>query len=216
MAASAQLDVQKKTAHALEQERPDVLKRREDWFDAQLDLDPKRMVFIHETSLLTKMARLRGRALRGERCRSGVPHGHWKMTTFTGTLRTTGLTAPFVHDGAMNGAVFQTHVKRVLVPTLRPGDIVILDNLPAHRMPGARRAVEQARASMVFLPPHSPDFNPIEMAFSKLKSLLRSRAERTVTALWDAVGLVPDACTPIDAPTTSPPQDMSRIDVERL
>lgn len=198
MAASTRLDVQKKTAHALEQERSDVLKKREDWFDAQPDLDPQRLVFIDETSLSTKMARLRGRALRGERCRAGVPHGHWKTTTFTGALRTNGLSAPFVHDGAMNGVVFQTYIERVLVPTLRPGDIVILDNLPAHRMPGARRPVEQAGASMVFLPPYSPDFNPIEMAFSKLKSLMRSRAERTVAALWDAVGEALQAFTPAE------------------
>jgi len=120
--------------------------------NAQPDLDPDRLVFIDETSLSTKMARMRGRALRGERCRTGVPHGHWKTTIFTGALRTTGLTAPFVHDGAMNGIVFQTYVERVLVPILRPRDVVILNNLPAHRMPGARRSIEQAGASMRFLP----------------------------------------------------------------
>ncbi len=113
----------KKSAHALEQERPDVLKRRRAWFDGQLDLDPAKLVFIDETGLSTKMARLRGRATRGERCRAGVPHGHWKTTTFTGALRLTGMTAPFVYDGAMNGNVFRAYVEQVLVPTLAPGDM---------------------------------------------------------------------------------------------
>ena len=186
------MDIQKKTAHALEQEREDILKRRQDWFDGQPGLDPQRLVFIDETSLSTKMARLRGRALRGERCRAGVPHGHWKTTTFTAGLRLTGMTAPFVHDGAMNGEIFQAYVEHVLVPTLNPGDIVVLDNLPAHKMPGARKAIERAGAQMMFLPPYSPDFNPIEMAFAKFKALLRAKAARTVTALWDAAGSVLD------------------------
>ncbi|WP_230975912.1 IS630 family transposase [Acetobacter garciniae] len=186
----------KKTAHALEQERADVLTRRQDWFDGQPDLDPHRLVFIDETSLSTKMARLRGRALRGERCRAGVPHGHWKTTTFTAGLRLTGMTAPFVHDGAMNGEIFQAYVEHVLVPTLSPGDIVVLDNLPAHRIPGARKAIERVGACMMFLPPYSPDFNPIEMAFAKFKALLRAKAARTVTALWDAAGSVLDDFTP--------------------
>ncbi|WP_228125687.1 IS630 family transposase [Gluconobacter cadivus] len=186
----------KKTAHALEQEREDVLKRRQDWFDRQPDLDPQRLVFIDETSLSTKMARLRGRALRGERCRAGVPHGHWKTTTFTGGLRLTGLTAPFVHDGPMNGRIFQVYVERVLIPTLKPGDIVVMDNLPAHKLPAAQKAIEQAGAELMFLPPYSPDFNPIEMAFSKLKALLRAKAERTVSALWDTTGAMLPAFTP--------------------
>lgn len=188
--------IQKKTAHALEQERKDVLKRRQDWFDGQADLVPHRLVFIDETCLSTKRARLRGRALRGERCRAGVPHGHWKTTTFTAGLRLTGMTAPFVHDGAMNSEIFQAYVEHVLVPTLSPGDIIVLDNLPAHKVPGARKAIERVGAQMMFLPPYSPDFNPIEMAFAKLKALLRARAARTVTTLWDAAGSVLDAFTP--------------------
>lgn len=106
------------------------------------------------------------------------------------------MTAPFVHDGAMNGEIFQAYVEQVLVPTLSPGDIVVLDNLPAHKVPGARKAIEQAGAQMMFLPPYSPDFNPIEMAFAKLKALLRAKAARTVAALWDAAGLLLDAFTP--------------------
>ncbi|MCO5966135.1 IS630-like element ISRm10-1 family transposase [Sinorhizobium meliloti] len=189
----------KKTAHALEQDRPDVLKRRRVWFDGQLDLDPEKLIFIDETGLSTKMARLRGRALRGERCRAGVPHGHWKTTTFTGALRLTGMTAPFVYDGAMNGNVFLAYVEQVLLPTLQAGDVVVMDNLPAHKTSGVRDAIERAGAKLMFLPPYSPDFNPIENAFSKLKAMLRDRAERKIDALWDAVGALiprftPDEC----------------------
>ncbi|WP_236774113.1 IS630 family transposase [Agrobacterium tumefaciens] len=182
----------KKSAHALEQDRPDVLKRRRAWFEGQLDLDPEKLIFIDETSLSTKMARLRGRAIRGERCRAGVPHGHWKTTTFTGALRLTGMTAPFVYDGAMNGNVFLAYVEQVLSPTLQTGDVVVMDNLPAHKAAGVRDAIERAGAKLMFLPPYSPDFNPIENAFSKLKAMLRARAERKIDALWDAVGtLIP-------------------------
>ena len=124
------------------------------------------------------MARLRGRALCGERCRAGVPHGHWKTTAFTGALRLSGMTAPFVYDGAMNGAVFCAYVEQVLVPTLTPGDVVIMDNLPAHKAAGVRDAIEQAGVTLLFLPPYSPDFNPIENAFSKLKAMQPSGAGR--------------------------------------
>lgn len=182
------MDFQKKTAHALEQERPDLLKRRQDWFDGQLDLDPARLVFIDETGLSTKMSLLRGRSLGGERCRSAVPHGHWKTTTFTGALRLSGMTAPMVLDGAMNGIIFRAYVEQVLVPTLTPGDIIVMDNLPAHKADGVRQAIESAGCQLLYLPPYSPDFNPIEKAFSKLKALLRARAKRTVEALWDTVG----------------------------
>ena len=183
----------------MEQDRPDVLKRRRDWFDGQLGLDPAKLVFIDETGLSTKMTRLRGRAPRGERCRAGVPHGHWKTTTFTGALRLSGMTAPFVYDGAMNGTVFLAYVEQVLVPTLSPGDIVIMDNLPAHKASGVREAIEGLGAELRFLPPYSPDFNPIENAFAKLKALLRARAERTIPALWNTVGdlihaFKPDEC----------------------
>jgi len=134
------------------------------------------------------MARQRGRALRGERCRAAIPHSHWKTTTFTGALRLSGMTAPLVLDGAMNGVAFRAYVEQVLVPTLSPGDIVVMDNLPAHKAEGVRLAIERAGAELHYLPPNSPDFNPIEMAFSKLKAVLRGKAERTVSALWDAVG----------------------------
>ena len=205
MASRTELDVQKKTGHALEQDRPDVLIRREAWFAGQLDLDPARLVFVDETGLSTKMARLRGRSPRGQRCRAGVPHGHWKTTTFTGALRLTGMTAPFVWDGAMNSTVFLAYVEQVLGPTRQPGDMVVMDNLPAHKGTAIREAIERCGARLVFLPPYGPDFNPIEMAFAKLKAMLRTRAERTVDALWDATGELIDAFNPTNAPTTSPP-----------
>jgi transposase len=177
----------KKTAHASEQQRPDVARRRRAWFDAQPDLDPERLVFIDETGASTQMARLRGRAKRGERCRAPVPHGHWKTTTFTGGLRLSGMSAPMVLDGPMNGDAFLAYVEQVLVPTLAPGEIVIMDNLPAHRRSGVRAAIEGAGARLRYLPPYSPDFNPIENAFAKLKALLRKAAARTIDDLWDAV-----------------------------
>lgn len=133
------------------------------------------------------MARLRGRAKRGMRCRSPIPHGHWKTTTFTGALRLTGMTAPMVLDGSMTGECFVAYVEQILAPSLQAGDIVILDNLPAHKASGVREAIEAAGARMLFLPPYSPDFNPIENAFAKLKSILRKAAARTVPELWDAI-----------------------------
>jgi transposase len=144
-------------------------------------------VFIDETGATTKMARLRGRAKRGQRCRAPIPHGHWKTTTFTGALRLQGLTAPMVLDGPMNGAAFRAYVEQVLAPTIGPGDVVILDNLPAHRAVGVRDIVQARGARLRFLPPYSPDFNPIENAFAKLKSILRKAAARTIPDLWDAV-----------------------------
>ena len=133
------------------------------------------------------MARLRGRSRRGDRCRASVPHGHWKTTTFTAGLRLSGMTAPMVLDGAMNGTAFLAYVEQVLVPTLSPGDIVVMDNLPAHKNSGVRSAIEAAGASLRHLPPYSPDFNPIEQAFSKLKALLRKAAARTIPDLWTAI-----------------------------
>ena len=170
--------------------------RRQAWFDAQPDHDPERQVFSDETGASTKMARLRGRSPRGQRCRASVPHGHWKTTTFTGALRLSGMTAPMVLDGPMNGRAFLAYVEQVLAPTLRPGDTVIMDNLPAHKPHGVREAIERAGAALRFLPPYSPDFNPIENAFAKLKALLRKAAARTVEDLWDAIRDALPAFTP--------------------
>lgn len=162
--------------------------RRRAWFDGQLDLDPSRLIFIDETSASTKMARLRGRARKGERCRAPVPHGHWKTTTFTAGLRLDGLAAPMLLDGPMNGPAFLAYAEQVLAPELRPGDVAIMDNLPAHKISGVREAIEKAGARLLLLPPYSPDFNPIEMAFSKLKALLRKAAARTIDDLWCVIG----------------------------
>jgi transposase len=144
------------------------------------------------------MARLRGRALKGERCRAAVPHGHWKTTTFTGALRVDGMTAPMVLDGPMNRVAFQAYIEQVLVPTLHRGDTVIMDNLPAHKGTDVRRAIEAAGATLRYLPPYSPDFNPIENAFSKLKAFLRKVAARTIDHLWDVIRDVLPHFTPKD------------------
>ena len=172
------------------------MKRRQAWFDGQLDLDPERLVFIDETWASTNMARRHGRCARGERLRVGVPHGHWKTTTFVAGLRSRGIAAPFVLDGPINRVAFETYVGEVLVPELEPGDIVIMDNLSSHKGPRVREIIEAAGATLRFLPPYSPDFNPIENAFSKLKAHLRKAAERTVDGLWNAIGRVIDLFTP--------------------
>jgi transposase len=164
-----------------------VARRRQAWFDGQPDLDPERLIFIDESGATTKMARTRGRAPRGERCRAAIPHGHWKTTTFVGALRLGGMTAPMVLDGPMTGPAFLAYVEQVLAPTLEPGETVVMDNLPAHKIAGVRAAIEAAGARLRLLPPYSPDFNPIELAFAKLKALLRRAAARTVPGLWDAI-----------------------------
>jgi transposase len=134
------------------------------------------------------MARRYGRAPRGQRLRAAIPHGHWKTTTFVAGLRNSGMVAPMVLDGPINGELFQAYVEQILVPELRPGDIVIMDNLGSHKGAGVRTAIEAAGAELLYLPPYSPDFNPIENAFSKLKAALRKAAARTVDALWSVIG----------------------------
>jgi transposase len=153
------------------------------------------LVFIDETWAKTNMARTHGRAPRGERLRVGVPHGHWKTTTFVGALTLRGMIAPFVLNGPINRIAFEAYVEQVLVPELRPGDIVIMDNLSSHKGPQTRQMIEAAGASLLFLPPYSPDFNPIENAFSKLKAMLRKAAERTIDGLWDRIGTLIPAFT---------------------
>ncbi len=170
--------------------------RREAWFDLQPEPDPARLVFLDETGATTRMARLRGRSPRGTRCRAAVPHGHWKTTTLIAGLRLDDLTAPMVIDGAMNGTAFTAYAETFLAPTPRPGDIVVMDNLPAHKVSGARTAMERAGATLLFLPPYSPDFNPIEQAFAKIKALLRKAAARTLEALEAAIAAALDAFAP--------------------
>jgi transposase len=144
------------------------------------------------------MARTRGRAPRGERLRASIPHGHWKTTTFVAGLRLSGMVAPMVLDGPINGHAFQAYVEQVLVPELQEGDIVVMDNLGSHKGPGVRIAIEAAGATLLYLPPYSPDFNPIENAFSKLKALLRTAAQRTVEGLWDAIARCVHRFTPCE------------------
>lgn len=144
------------------------------------------------------MARTHGRAPRGERLRMAVPHGHWKTTTFVAGLTTRGLVAPWVLDGPINREAFEAYVAQVLVPELQPGDIVIMDNLSSHKGPKVRALIEAAGASLLYLPPYSPDLNPIEMAFAKLKALLRRAAERTVPGVWNAIGQLLDSFTPAE------------------
>jgi transposase len=172
--------------------------RRCDWFDAQPDLEPSQLVFIDETWASTNMARTHGRAPRGQRLRAAIPHGHWKTTTFVAGLRTSGMVAPMVLDGPINSVAFQAYVDQVLVPELRPGDIVVMDNLGSHKGAGVREAIEAAGASLLYLPPYSPDFNPIENAFAKLKAKLRRAGERTVEGLWSAIGRIIDTFTPTE------------------
>jgi transposase len=144
------------------------------------------------------MARKRGRAPRGERLRVGVPHGHWKTTTFVGALRRDAMTAPMVLDGPINAEAFQAYIDQVLVPALSQGDIVVMDNLGSHKRPGVRAAIEAAGASLLYLPPYSPDFNPIENAFSKLKAILRKAAQRSLEGLWTAIGDALETFTPTE------------------
>lgn len=186
----------KKTLHASEQTRPDVAEARERWKAGQASLDPTKLVFVDETGTNTKMVRAYGRAPRGQRLLGRQPFGHWKTTTFTAGLRCDGITAPFVLDGAMNREAFLVYLDKVLGPTLSAGDIVVMDNLPAHKGEAVRTRIEAKGAKLLLLPPYSPDLNPIELAFSKLKALLRKAAERSVGGLWDRIGQVLDAFTP--------------------
>jgi transposase len=154
------------------------------------------LVFLDETWATTSMSPTRGWAPKGERLVCTVPHGHWHTTTFLCGLRTTGLVAPLVLDSAINGPAFLAYVRQFLAPELSPGDVVVLDNLSSHKVSGVREAIEAQGAKLLYLPPYSPDLNPIEMAFSKLKRLLRDAAERTVEVLWQTIGRLLDRFTP--------------------
>ena len=158
--------------------------------------EPHRLVFIDETGTTTKMTRLRGRARRGQRLRMTAPFGHWGTQTFIAALRCDGLTAPWVIDRPMNRQIFETYVETQLAPTLQPGDVVILDNLASHKSGKAEAILKERGAWFLFLPPYSPDLNPIEMAFAKLKAHLRRIKARTIDALWKAVGSICDLYSP--------------------
>lgn len=172
---------------------------REAWFDKQMELEPERLIFLDECGTNTKMARLYGRARRGERCRAAIPHGHWKTTTLVAGLSTDGIIAPMVMDGAMDGEMFSAYVETLLAPCLMPGDIVIMDNLPAHKSCGAKQAIEARGATLIFLPAYSPDFNPIEKAIAQIKAFLKKTAARTKADLDAAIAKAIDLVTPQNA-----------------
>jgi len=182
--------------HAAEQGRPDVAERRARWrAEVMPRLTPAKVVFVDETWAKTNMTRTHGYAPKGERLVDASPHGHWHTTTFVGAISTRGFLAPMVVDGAVNGAVFKAYVEQVLVRELRRGDVVVMDNLRCHQVDGVRAAIEGAKCRLLYLPPYSPDLNPIENAFSKLKRLLRTAAERTVDGLWATIGRLLDQFT---------------------
>jgi transposase len=170
-----------------------VKTQRDDWRAAQPALDPARLKFVDETWASTNMARRYGRAPVGERLTGAVPAGHWKTTTFVAALGVAGLTAPLVVDGAMTGDLFVAYVAQVLVPELTPGDVVVMDNLACHKRQQVRELIEGAGCRLWYLPPYSPDLNPIELAFAKLKALLRKAGQRTVEGLWQFLGQALDA-----------------------
>jgi transposase len=181
---------------AREQERADVSRRRAQWRKHQKRIDPARLVFIDETWAKTNMTRTHGWAPRGQRLVDKVPHGHWKTTTFLAALRCDAVTAPCLFDGPINGELFLAYVEQVLVPTLKAGDVVILDNLGSHKGKAVRKAVRAVGAKLIFLPKYSPDLNPIEQVFAKLKTLLRKAEARTLDAISTAVGRLLGSFTP--------------------
>jgi transposase len=189
----------KRSLAPAEQSREDVAEARAAWTADAPALAAEDLVFVDECGIATNMARLYGRAARGRRARGAVPHGRWERLTVLGGLTLGGLTACMSLEGAADTEAMVAFVRQVLVPTLRPGQVVVLDNLSVHRDARVRQLIERAGCRLLFLPPYSPDLNPIEPAWSKLKALLRSVGARTTTALHDALAGVVDAITPDDA-----------------
>lgn len=179
-----------------EQRRADIARVRQRWRRLQPILARRRLIFLDETGAATNMVRRYGRAPRGQRVPGQAPYGHWKTTTFLAGLTAEGFIAPLVVDGPMNRAIFTAYVQQMLAPNLRPGDVLVLDNLSSHKGAEARQAVEAVGARLLFLPPYSPDLNPIEMAFAKLKNALRAAAERSRDALWNRIGMIIDDFSP--------------------
>lgn len=184
----AKVSASKKTLFALEQGRADVARRRQRWRSLQDRLDPNRLVFIDETWIKTNMVPLRGWGSRGERLRGFAPHGHWRTLTFLGALRFDQLTAPCVFDGPINGESFRAYVEQQLVKVLKPGDIVVMDNLGSHKSPTVRQLIRKAGARLWYLPPYSPDLNPIEQVFAKIKHWMRIAQKRTIDDACDHIG----------------------------
>jgi len=191
--------LQKKAIRAAEQDRPDVAAARQQWQEDQPTLDARRLIFIDETWAKTNMTRLRGRAPIGQRLVAKVPHGHWKTTTLIAGLCIEGVHCSTVVDGAVDGDVFTAFVRQVLVPQLRRGDLLVMDNLSSHKTPTIQRLIEACGAELRYLPAYSPDLNPIEMIFAKIKQLLRSLACRTREALWNVMQSVLDQVSADDA-----------------
>jgi transposase len=179
-----------------EQDRPDVARRRRQWVKYQGRIDARTLVFLDETWTKTNMAPLRGWSPSGTRLKAKVPHGHWKTMTFLAALRHDRIEAPWLINGPINGERFRIYVERVLVPTLKPGDIVVMDNLGSHKGKAIRRAIRAAGAKLFFLPKYSPDLNPIEQVFAKLKHLLRKAAARSTDTVCDAIGNLLPAFAP--------------------
>jgi transposase len=175
-----------------------VKEAREQWPATVAAASSRRLIFLDETWFTTSMARLFGYAPCGQRLVDFLPYGHWQTTTFVGGLTARGIIAPMVLDGAMNAAAFTAYIEQVLIKEVRPGDLVILDNLPAHKTAGVRATFTRLRINVLYLPPYSPDLNPIENAFSKLKRLVRTAAERTVDGLWRAIGQLIDCFSPAE------------------
>jgi len=175
-----------------------VARRRAQWTKRQSRIDPKRLVFIDETWTKTNMEPLRGWAPRGERLVAKVPHGHWQTMTFVAALRHDRIEAPWLIDGPIDGEGFRTYVEKALAPTLKPGDVVIMDNLGSHKGRAIRAAIRAARAKLFFLPAYSPDLNPIEQAFAKMKTLLRKADARTIDETWRTIGALLDRFTPTE------------------
>jgi transposase len=185
----------KKTLHASEQEREDVRLARDQWREKQKDQSRQQLVFLDETGVTTSMTRRYGRAPKGERCLDHAPHSHWHTNTFIAALRSDRVEAPWLLDGPMNGEAFLHYIQEVLGPTLQPGDIVVADNLSSHKVAGVHEAVTARGAQIIFLPPYSPDLNPIENFFAKLKALLRKAAERHFDALVDRIKMILQSVT---------------------
>jgi len=194
------LTLKKKSEHASEQDRPDVKRKREDWEQCQClpGVDFEKFVFLDECGINTAMARRYGRSPQGERLVDSAPAGQWQSNTLLSAMRLTGVVAPMVLDGPINGESFATYIEQSLVPELEPGDIVVMDNLPAHKSQRVTQAIEGAGCSLVYLPPYSPDFNPIENMWSKVKAWLRKAAARTFGGIVDAVAEALLAVTPDD------------------
>jgi transposase len=188
----------KKTVHASEQQRPDVKEQRDSWFQRLLEAcegDLRRLLFLDETGATTSMIRTYGRSVEGNRCVGSAPGGHWKTMTGVAVIRLDGLTAGATMAHAMDGDSFLTYVEHALLPTLSPGDVVVMDNLPGHKLTKVRELIESVQAKLLYLPPYSPDFNPIEMIWSKVKRLLRSAAARTIQTLHEAFAAAFQAVT---------------------